>query len=265
MSSVRIRETGEVLPDGLVAAANDGARSSETADSIESFEATAVRLRAADGLVFGPDFRAVFEPSDGSLPITLRPLVAEDREELRAGFRKLSPSVRFFRFFADLGDLTEAQLDYLTTPDGTDHFALVATTATADLRLEQGLAVARFIRVTPGSSTAEVAITVTDDAQRKGLGRALLSTLALAARERGITHFRMDVLASNEAMLTMAQRLGADELPSDEPDVRVFDLALPQSGSDLDQAHSLARIWTETVESLRRNLTLKATSPRTSE
>ena len=67
-----------------------------------------------------PEVRVIFEPKDGSTPITIRSIRPDDREELRDGFRKLSPISRYQRFFSEIQELTEQQLDYLTQVTCTD-------------------------------------------------------------------------------------------------------------------------------------------------
>src|SRR5262249_5398452 len=62
---------------------------------------------------------------------------------------------------------------------------------------------------------AEAAVTVVDQAQRKGLGRLLATTLGQAARERGVRTFRADVLADNEPMRVLMREVVAVELRSD--------------------------------------------------
>jgi ribosomal protein S18 acetylase RimI-like enzyme len=55
-----------------------------------------------------------------------------------------------------------------------------------------------------------VAVTVADDSQGRGLGRRLIETLAVAARERGIETFEMSVLASNRRVRGFLRRIDAE-------------------------------------------------------
>jgi GNAT superfamily N-acetyltransferase len=202
------------------------------------------------------EIRLIFEPKDGSTPVTIRPIRPEDREELRSGFRKLSPLSRYQRFFTDIHELSEEQLDYLTLVDGVNHVALVASVPTADLSLEKGLGVARFVRLPDEPDVAEVAITVVDEAQHKGIGTALLHALTIAARKAGIHRFRMQVLSINDSMIGLLLHNGAVEIPSDDCDVRVFEMALTSDGCKASTAHA-ARSWIGAIEALGRSLTAK--------
>ena len=105
-------------------------------------------------------------------------------------------------------------------------------------RREQGLGVARFVRLHDEPTVAEAAVTVVDDVQRKGLGRLLATTLAEAARERGVHTFRADVLADNEPMRAIMAEIGAVERGT-SAGVITYDVALdvvgPTRGGPLDR------------------------------
>jgi acetyltransferase len=55
-----------------------------------------------------------------------------------------------------------------------------------------------------------VAVTVADEVQGRGLGRRLVRTLALGARERGIDTFQMSVLGSNWRARELLRRIHAE-------------------------------------------------------
>src|SRR5262245_34518427 len=131
--------------------------------------------------------------------VVLRFLAPTDREALREGFQRLSPESRYRRFFTHVSELDDRLLDQLLAVDRTNHVAIVGFVESLDLKEEQGIGIARFIRVEP--TIAEVAITVADDYHRRGVGTLLLLTLVRVARDRGVTHFRGEVLASNRAII----------------------------------------------------------------
>ena len=142
--------------------------------------------------------------SDGSR-VVIRPIEPEDRDELAAGFERLSPESRYRRFFGPMTRLSSRDLDRLTQVDHHDHEALVAF----DEESGRGVAVARFVRLQPGE--AEPAVVVADDWQRRGLAGRLLGLLVERALEEGIVRFRAPVLAQNRDAIAVLKQLGEAE------------------------------------------------------
>lgn len=165
------------------------------------------------------DFRAYFEPKGGGPTLIIRALLPEDRQDLQMGFRALSPESRFQRFFADVRDLSPEQWDYLTNVDGVDHVAIVAIEPQPDVSMERGVAVARFMRLKDRTDTAEVAMTVADSMQGKGLGKTMLRLLQPLARNCGITRFSMDVLCNNAGMFAVLRHFPNVELVDTDGEV----------------------------------------------
>jgi len=153
--------------------------------------------------------------------VVLRHIRPTDKEELHRAFYRLSPESRYRRFFSGITDLSDEMLDYLCDVDGRSHVAIVALKESNDLKEEQGVGVARFVRLEGEPTVAEIAVTVVDDEQNKGIGTLLLKTATRAARARGITHFRAEVLASNETMLDMLKESGAILRPTQDGTVAV--------------------------------------------
>lgn len=114
--------------------------------------------------------------------VVVRPIRADDKQAIEAAFARLSEQSRYQRFMTSISELSGSQLRYLTEVDHHDHEALVAF----DAEGEEGVAVARFVRLADGHN-AEAAVTVVDDWQGKGLGTALCNLLAERAREEGST------------------------------------------------------------------------------
>jgi GNAT superfamily N-acetyltransferase len=158
-----------------------------------------------------PTFRAEHVLADGT-HVALRLLQPGDKDELRRQFMRLSPESRYRRFFHAVTELSDEMLAYLTELDGEDHFAVVAIVDSLDLKRDEGVGVGRFVRLPGHPDTAEAAVTVVDDFQRRGLGKLLLETLADAARERGIHKFRGEILSSNAPMRRLLEEAGAKAL-----------------------------------------------------
>jgi GNAT superfamily N-acetyltransferase len=188
-----------------------------------------------------PGFREEHVLADGTR-VTLRLIRTDDGEGLRQAFARLSPMSRYRRFLLDTSELTDEMVRYLCDVDGYNHFALVVTTDSFDLKTEIGLGVGRFCRLAEEPDVAEAALTVVDDAQGKGIGRLLLHTVAEAARERGIRTIRAEVLASNTPIRRLLDQLGA-VVRSDDGTTLVFDVPLdgpPECGKEGERAALLS-------------------------
>lgn len=163
---------------------------------------------------------------DGST-VHVRLLQPRDKELLRAGFERLSPESRYRRFFSHKTRLTDRELVYLTELDQITHVAIGASRIGSD-GAEEGLGVARFVRLPDRPECAEAAIAVVDDMQGKGVGGLLFARLVAAARERGVERFRCEVLGDNEPMQRFLQELDPDAEIHFEDRVAIMELALPE-------------------------------------
>src|ERR1019366_6985494 len=92
---------------------------------------------------------------------------------------------------------------YLAEIDHHDHEALIAL----DEETGEGIGVARYVCDQDRPEVAEVAVTVIDDWQGRGLGTLLLEVISARAREEGITTFTALMLATNEEMMDLLKRL----------------------------------------------------------
>ncbi len=147
---------------------------------------------------------------DGS-EIEIRPLEPQDAELLVHGFDELSTRTRYERFFTVVPTLPQHWIDDLMDIDHRDREALGA----GDPATGEGVGVARYVRPPGTTEEAEFAITITDAWQGRGVGRMLMHALMDAARANGITCLTGEVLAANEPMLALAERLGARVEPSE--------------------------------------------------
>ena len=158
--------------------------------------------------------------------ITIRAIEPEDRDDLAAGFQRLSDESRYRRFFGPMKELSERDLDRLTRVDHRDHEALVAVDeATGD-----GVGVARYVRTEP--DVAEPAVVVADDWQHRGVGSRLLEALSARAVEEGVVSFRAPVLAQNHDAISLLHHMGETSTTrlGREVEVRIRLLPEPDEG-----------------------------------
>jgi nucleotide-binding universal stress UspA family protein/GNAT superfamily N-acetyltransferase len=150
-----------------------------------------------------PSRRRTITLRDGAR-LTLRPLTPDDKPLLVASFERLSEQSRYRRFFTTVNVISPAQLDYLVNVDHSDHEAIIAIEPSSG----EALGVARYIRSEDDPESAEVAVTVADDWQGRGLGRALLDRLTYRARQEGVHRFTALVQADNPASLGLLAGTG---------------------------------------------------------
>ncbi len=143
------------------------------------------------------------ELPDGGV-VTVRPLRRGDRAELAAAVERLSERSRYLRFAAPKPRLTERELDHLVAVDHHGTEALVAF----DPATGRGIAVARYAPLPGAPRVADVAVTVADEWQGRGLGTALLARLVERAAAEGHVALRADVLAVNRPSLALLRRAG---------------------------------------------------------
>ncbi len=147
------------------------------------------------------------ELPDGTRALTWS-VLPEDREAIREGYERLSEASRYHRFLAAVPHLTEQLLDHLVDEvDGVDHVALVIFVLDAD---NEGVpaGIARCIRYPGRPEVADVAVTVADEWQGRGVATTLLAQL-MRQRPQGVTRLETTVVADNAASLAMLRRLGA--------------------------------------------------------
>jgi GNAT superfamily N-acetyltransferase len=141
---------------------------------------------------------------DGS-EVAIRELTRQDAPVLAEAFERLSVESRDLRFLGAKPRLSTRELEYLTDVDGHLHEALGAV----DAATGRGVGVARFVRLDADAPVAEVAVTVVDAWQRRGLGTLLLETLSERARAEGIERYTALVSGENRAIVGLLDAIGA--------------------------------------------------------
>lgn len=144
------------------------------------------------------EFDAVLK--DGT-PLRVRPLRADDAPRLLELYHKLSHESLYFRFFA-VPQPDPEKAAYLADVDYVDQFALLAEDAGGIV------ATARYHRDAARPDHAEVAFTVADAMQGKGIGKILFRRLTDIARARGVGFFDAEVLRGNERMIRVFEGSG---------------------------------------------------------
>ena len=137
------------------------------------------------------------------------------------------------RFLGKKKELSAVELRYFTDVDHHDHEALGAL----DYADGRGVGIARYVRDADDTQAAEIAVTIVDDWQGRGLGTELLAQLSDRARSEGIRRFTALVSADNVAVARLLRNISA-ELIRYGPGTVEYEIALaPQEdpcGRDSD-------------------------------
>jgi RimJ/RimL family protein N-acetyltransferase len=157
---------------------------------------------------------------DGST-VLIRPVRSADAPLLADGFARLSARSRQLRFLTPKKELSPAELRYLTDVDHHDHEALGAL----DHADGRGVGIARYIRGADDPQAAEIAVTIVDDWQGRGLGTELVAQLSERARSEGIRRFTALVAADNPAVAGLLRNVRAD-LVRREPGALQYEITL---------------------------------------
>ena len=136
--------------------------------------------------------------------VRLRPLGRGERDLVAGFFAGLSDDSRRRRFLQPMPRLPEAMLRRLVAVDGRRHVAVVAEVD------GQCAGIARWIALADEPGTAEVAVTVTDRYQGRGIGRLLVDALASAAVRAGLTSLVYLVEPTNRPALGLLRSLDVE-------------------------------------------------------
>jgi RimJ/RimL family protein N-acetyltransferase len=140
--------------------------------------------------------------ADGAV-LRVRPIEPDDVVRLERMFFRLSPTTIYRRFFSPVHQPSARMLVWFTNVDHDRREALVA------LDGDEIVAVARYDG-RPGESDAEIAVTVEDAWQHRGVGKHLARRLAACALDHGFERFIARMLPENREALALFRRLSHD-------------------------------------------------------
>ena len=158
--------------------------------------------------------------------VFVRPIRPDDETLMREMFYDFSEQTKYLRYHAALKSMPHNKLQVFCTVDYQTEMALLALCGKPGE--EQVAGVARYMTDAEGG-TAEVAFTVRDDWQRKGLGTYFFQRLVEIGRENGIRTFHAYVLVENSGMLKIFHRSGMVVETVNEGDVVRVVMKLPDT------------------------------------
>jgi GNAT superfamily N-acetyltransferase len=148
------------------------------------------------------NYVGVMTAGNGAI-LTVRPIGPTDVDRLERMFFRLSPTTVYRRFFSPIQEPSPGMLMWLTNVDHEHREALVAVHG------NEIVAVARYDG-RPGSTEAEIAVTVEDAWQHQGIGHRLACRLAACALDHGFERFIATMLPENRPAIGLLHRLSAD-------------------------------------------------------
>lgn len=155
--------------------------------------------------------------------IEVRLLQSSDEADMLDLIKRTSTRSLQRRFFAVKRDFSEKERAFFMNIDFRNHVALVALTQKESRSVIVGGG--RYIVFETGR--AEMAFTVIDDWQGRGIGSILMRHLIKIARSAGLRELIAEVLPENAAMLNVFAKFGFRSVA--QPDPRTIHLALSLS------------------------------------
>jgi RimJ/RimL family protein N-acetyltransferase len=161
----------------------------------------------------------------------------------------MSAESRASRYLVGTPRLPTSMVRHLSATDG---MSSVAWLAAVDGR---PVGIGRYIRMDEDPCTADVALEVVDDHQRRGLGTVLLDAITTLAAANGVRRLRATALPDNRASLRLLSRVGVpmaweDGVLEGEAPLRLLDPAYVDRRAVVELARRSLRVTTEPVRAL---------------
>jgi RimJ/RimL family protein N-acetyltransferase/acyl CoA:acetate/3-ketoacid CoA transferase beta subunit len=141
------------------------------------------------------------------LEVRFRPIKISDEDLLKDFIYSLSENSLSRRFMTVRTNIPHEQLQEFVVIDYSREAAILAVLGEPGREVIVG--VGRFF-IDPDTHTAEVAFTVGDNYQNKGIGTELLSYLTYLAKRQGLIGFTAEVFSDNLPMLHVFEKGGFD-------------------------------------------------------
>ena len=154
-----------------------------------------------------PEDLEVRKTTRAGLELLLRPVKISDEPLLKEFFYSLSDESMYQRFISARRDIPHELLQDLVAVDYFTKMVLVAVTERDGRESICGLGQYGMNR---DMYTADVALVVRDDCQKKGVAGEMLAYLTFLAKRQGLLGFTAEVLAGNEPVFRLFRKMGFD-------------------------------------------------------
>jgi acyl-CoA hydrolase/RimJ/RimL family protein N-acetyltransferase len=137
--------------------------------------------------------------------VFIRPIRPSDEPMIKEMFYSFSERTRYLRFHGPMKSFSHNRLQVFCNVDYDQEMTLIGVVGQSGN--EDVVSLGCYIH-DQGTNTAEVAFSVRDDWQNKGLGSHLFRKLVDIGRERGIETFHAEVLTENLPMMNVFHHSG---------------------------------------------------------
>ncbi|NVM30493.1 MAG: GNAT family N-acetyltransferase [Candidatus Helarchaeota archaeon] len=145
-------------------------------------------------------YRTTFTTRD-DLEVLYRPIHPDDDDKILEFYYSLSRETIYFRFFSGRKNVPKSRVRDYTHIDYEQNFAMVVEYE------NKIIGIGHYI-ITDTPETAEMAVVMHDDWQRRGIGTHFLRYIISIAKERGIKHITATVLLENYKIMKTIEKLG---------------------------------------------------------
>ncbi|WP_369425387.1 GNAT family N-acetyltransferase [Methanothrix sp.] len=152
-----------------------------------------------------PEHLEVHRVTKTGLEILMRPVRISDEPLLKDFFYSLSEESRYQRFISMRKEVPRDLLQKLTMIDYTNRMVILATLPGRERDVVIGMG---QYEINKDKYTADIALAVRDDYQNQGVGSELLSYLTQLARKSGLLGFTAEVLAENNRVFRLFEKMG---------------------------------------------------------
>lgn len=178
--------------------------------------------------------------SDGT-SVVLRRLLPSDREMLREFFSKLSSESKYSRYFTHKKELTEEELQQYTSSKTNQSCVIGAWECDQNKEEKNLIGTANYVSLQNTENTAEFAIIVSDEWQKRSIGKYLMREVLDGAKETGIDRIIVYFLPSNTGMRRLTQSMADDVSFKYEEGIVVADV-------NLDKEEIISFLWRKEAE-----------------
>lgn len=154
--------------------------------------------------------------SDNTL-ITIRPIRPNDIESIKEFSRHLSSELKHLNYMENFKELPKKMVMQLTQVDYKKSMTLIATYEKDGNEIVIGM----VHYISEDGENCEFDMIVTDSWQNKGVGTILSEALIKSARDNGMKHIKIIILASNHGGMMLAKHFGFSVENSDDPTIKI--------------------------------------------